>query len=145
MTNRHMPYPAHPVLGFLVAQKDLAAGYCSAVRYLVQDVNATYEWESSRLHDDESYWLVVADIATEFHETVNEVVDELTKIAIDGQRKMCQRPKRASFISTVNFGPKMCPTYQCVNALNGLLSFLQYPLEPLENTGLPASFLQVFV
>ena len=33
----------------------------------------------------------------------------------------------------------------CVNALNGLLSFLQYPLEPLENTGLPASFLQVFV
>ena len=32
-----------------------------------------------------------------------------------------------------------------VNALNGLLSFLQYPLEPLENTGLPASFLQVFV
>lgn len=88
MTNRHMPYPAHPVLGFLVAQKDLAAGYCSAVRYLVQDVNATYEWESSRLHDDESYWLVVADIATEFHETVNEVVDELTKIAIDGQRKI---------------------------------------------------------
>ena len=34
---------------------------------------------------------------------------------------------------------------KCVNALNGLLSFLQYPLEPLENTGLPASFLQVFV
>ena len=32
-----------------------------------------------------------------------------------------------------------------VNALNGLISFLQYPLKPLENTGLPALFLQVFV
>ena len=57
--------------------------------------------------------------------------------------KVCQRPKRASFISTVlasvdksQFG---------VNALNGLLSFLRYPLKPRINTGFPASFLQVFV
>ena len=32
-----------------------------------------------------------------------------------------------------------------VNALSGLFSFLQYPLETLVNTGFPASFLQVFV
>ena len=32
-----------------------------------------------------------------------------------------------------------------VNALNGLLSFLRYPLKTLVNTGFPASFLQVFV
>ena len=36
---------------------------------------------------------------------------------------------------------KMC----CVNALGGLFSFLQYPLETRINTGFPAPFLQVFV
>ena len=91
MTNRksYMPYPAHPELGFLSAQRDLAARYCSAVRSLVQEVNATYKWhKDSRLHDDESYWTVVAELATEFHEAVNEAVDELTEIAIDGQRQV---------------------------------------------------------
>ena len=81
---------------------------------------------------------------------------------------MCQRPKRALFISTekqkeiekeikqgVNalnglssflLGALMCAyvTLVCVNALNGLSSFLRYPLKPRINTGFPASFLQVF-
>ena len=42
-------------------------------------------------------------------------------------------------------GVKGCGQSRCVNALNGLTSFLRYPLKPLENTGFPASFLQVFV
>ena len=91
MTNRknYMPYPAHPELGFLSAQRDLAARYCSAVRSLVQEVNATYKWhKGSRLHDDESYWTVVAELATEFREVANEAVDELTEIAIDSQRQV---------------------------------------------------------
>ena len=91
MTNRksYMPYPAHPELGFLSAQRDLAARYCSAVRCLVQEVNATYKWhKDSRLYDGESYWTLVADLATEFHEAVNEAVDGLTEIAIDSQRQV---------------------------------------------------------
>lgn len=91
MTNRksYMPYPAHPELGFLSAQRDLAARYCSAVRCLVQEVNAAYKWhKDSRLHDDESYWTVVAELATEFREVANEAVGELTEIAIDGQRQV---------------------------------------------------------
>lgn len=91
MTNRHgyMPYPAHPVLGFLVAQKDLAARYSGAFRYLVQEINTTYEWHKScRLHGDESCWSVVAELATEFHEAINEAADELAEIAIDGQRQI---------------------------------------------------------
>ena len=34
---------------------------------------------------------------------------------------------------------------ESVNALGGLFSFLQYPLETRINTGFPAPFLQVFV
>ena len=57
---------------------------------------------------------------------------------------LCQRPERAYFISTspTENGGKVKPG---VNALNGLTSFLRYPLKPLENAGFPASFLQVFV
>ena len=82
---------------------------------------------------------------------------------------MCQRPKRALFISTVEFEITVPKLLFCVNALNGLSSFLQksltkiqkkqrngvnalnglssflrYPLKPRINTGFPASFLQVF-
>ena len=58
--------------------------------------------------------------------------------------EMCQRPERAYFISTEE--KNMSTLYTMgVNALNGLTSFLRYPLKPLENTGFPASFLQVFV
>ena len=59
--------------------------------------------------------------------------------------KLCQRPKRAFFISTVEEILKIQCTKKCVNALNGLSSFLRYPLKPRINTGFPASFLQVFV
>ena len=57
---------------------------------------------------------------------------------------LCQRPKRASFISTQ---ANLVETYlpECVNALNGLLSFLRYPLRTRINTGFAGSFLQVFV
>lgn len=89
MTNRHMPYQYHPTLGFLTAQRDLAARYCSAVRCLVQKVDATYKWHKDcRLHDDEPYWIVIAELATEFREVVNEAVDELTEIAIDAQQQI---------------------------------------------------------
>ena len=54
-------------------------------------------------------------------------------------------PKRANFISTWDFGAMYKLYKSGVNALNGLISFLPYPLKPLENTGLPALFLQVFV
>ena len=83
---------------------------------------------------------------------------------------VCQRPERAYFISTsywiviaelaiecvnalngltsfLRYGVLLTivRTTVSVNALNGLTSFLRYPLKPLENTGFPASFLQVFV
>ena len=58
----------------------------------------------------------------------------------------CQRPERAYFISTPTKDEwDDCKKERGVNALNGLTSFLRYPLKPLENTGFPASFLQVFV
>ena len=57
----------------------------------------------------------------------------------------CQCPKRAFLISTISEFPKKRAKLLGVNALSGLFSFLQYPLEPLVNTGFPASFLQVFV
>ena len=63
----------------------------------------------------------------------------------DKVEDLCQRPKRAYFISTSYIRKLPKYTIQCVNALNGLTSFLRYPLKPLENTGFPASFLQVFV
>ena len=58
---------------------------------------------------------------------------------------VCQRPERAYFISTEETGLIVDDVMLGVNALNGLTSFLRYPLKPLENTGFPASFLQVFV
>ena len=91
MTNKkyYASFPAHPELGFLSAQRDLAARYCDAIRLLVQRMNAMYKWHKDcRLHGDESYWIVIAELAIEFHEAVNEVVDELTEIAIDSQRQV---------------------------------------------------------
>ena len=56
-----------------------------------------------------------------------------------------QRPERASFISTaVTYGIGVAILFS-FNALNGLLSFLRYPLGTRINTGFPVSFLQVFV
>ena len=67
-----------------------------------------------------------------------------TKVERNIRHEMFQRPKRALFIST-----KMLRTNSKkamgFNALNGLFSFLQYPLEPRINTGFPPLFLQVFV
>ena len=39
---------------------------------------------------------------------------------------LCQRPKRASFISTATEDISKEENQECVNALNGLLSFLQF-------------------
>ena len=59
--------------------------------------------------------------------------------------KMCQCPRRAILISTITGIVQMQSMSLCVNALGGLFSFLQYPLETRINTGFPAPFLQVFV
>ena len=59
--------------------------------------------------------------------------------------EVCQCPKRADFISTQLYVGKLLHDMGCVNALSGLISFLQYPLEPLINTGFPGSFLKVIV
>lgn len=91
MTNKkyYASFPAHPELGFLSAQRDIAARYCDAIRSLVQEIHATCEWHKlTRLREDEPYWVVFAELATEFREAVNEVVDELADIAIDGQRQI---------------------------------------------------------
>ena len=57
---------------------------------------------------------------------------------------MCQRPKRAFIISTIYYWILDLGKV-CVNALNGLLSFLRYLLRTRINTGFAGSFLQVFV
>ena len=46
---------------------------------------------------------------------------------------VCQRPKRAFFISTSPAGVRstQAPSAACVNALNGLSSFLQY-MSPIQ-------------
>ena len=88
MTNKkyYASFPAHPELGFLAAQRDLTARYCSAIRSLVQEIHATCEGDKlTRLREDEPYWVVVAELATEFRDAVNEAVEELANIAIDGQ------------------------------------------------------------
>ena len=54
------------------------------------------------------------------------------------QISLCQRPKRASSISTEGSSKIFSKSYHCVNALNGLLLFLQYPLESRINTGFQA-------
>ena len=56
----------------------------------------------------------------------------------------CQRPKRAFIISTLTVTNRLMEI-SCVNALNGLLSFLRYLLRTRINTGFAGSFLQVFV
>ena len=61
------------------------------------------------------------------------------------EERLCQCPKRANFISTITPRPFWVKEPTCVNALNGLISFLQYPLGTRINTGFPGSFLQVFV
>ena len=48
------------------------------------------------------------------------------------EKKLCQRPKRASFISTRNHLRKLRMAPECVNALNGLLSFLLMNNEELK-------------
>ena len=90
MTNKYYSdFNAHPTLGFLSAQRDIAARYCDAIRSLVQEIHATCEWHKlTRLREDEPYWVVVAELATEFREAVDEAVDELADIAIDGQRQI---------------------------------------------------------
>lgn len=91
MTNKkyYASFPAHPELGFLTAQRDLAARYCDAIRSLVQEIHATCEWHKfTRLRKDEPYWVVFAELATEFRKAVDEAVDELADIAIDGQRQI---------------------------------------------------------
>lgn len=91
MTNKkyYASFPAHPELGFLTAQRDLAARYCDAVRLLVQEIHATCErHKSCRLREDEPYWVVFAELATEFRDAVNEAVEKLADIAIDGQRQV---------------------------------------------------------
>ena len=64
---------------------------------------------------------------------------------IENLKCMCQCPKRADFISTNLSTSTLVWTITGVNALSGLISFLQYPLETLINTGFPGSVLQVFV
>lgn len=91
MTNKkyYASFPTHPELGFLTAQRDLTARYCSAIRSLVQGIHATCERHKlTRLREDEPYWVVVAELATEFRKAVDEAVDELADIAIDGQRQI---------------------------------------------------------
>lgn len=88
MTNKkyYASFPAHPELGFLTAQRDLAARYCDAIRSLVQKVHATCEWHKlMRLREDKPYWVVFTELATEFRDAVNKAVEELANIAIDGQ------------------------------------------------------------
>ena len=71
---------------------------------------------------------------------------QLVAVITPSSYGVCQRPKRAYFISTIRRDyDKNFKSHRGVNALNGLTSFLRYPLKPLENTGFPASFLQVFV
>ena len=57
----------------------------------------------------------------------------------------CQRPKRATSISTVELNESELNEEKGVNALNGLLPFLQYPLRTRINTGFAGSVLQVIV
>ena len=44
---------------------------------------------------------------------------------IEKPHSLCQRPKRASFISTTGVISEFLTAAGCVNALNGLLSFLR--------------------
>ena len=62
-----------------------------------------------------------------------------------GREIPCQCPSRASLISTCEIVVKPGILSRSVNALHGLLSFLQYPLESRINTGFPGSILQIFV
>ena len=73
-------------------------------------------------------------ISTEFKEKTGLPTEE-----------MCQRPERASFISTESEQFEELVDEYCVNALNGLPSFLRYPPGARINTGFAGSFLQVFV
>ena len=71
-------------------------------------------------------------------------ISTYTLDGIAGVKIVCQRPERASFIST-RCDYILYYRMVCVNALNGLPSFLRYPPRARINTGFAGSFLQVFV
>lgn len=90
MTNRknYMPYPAHPELGFLVAQEGMAKAYYDVIKTLRSTLDGERRMFLSCPQHKWDSWTYEAEFALECREGINEAVDELMDIFVDVQRQI---------------------------------------------------------
>ena len=90
MTNRkyYSSYPAHPKLGFLTAQRDLAKAYYDVIKTLMSTLASERRMFLSCPQHKWDSWTYEAELAIECREDINETVDELMDIFIDVQRQI---------------------------------------------------------